>query len=109
MFKEVKKFELIPKTLRNYICLSRNAAIMCLGILIAFMFTGEDYKGPFSLASPITPKLPTFTIPSLSLMSDGVQYEFIDIISILGCSIITLPLVAVLEHTAIVKSFGEFI
>ncbi|KAL5274001.1 SLC26A11 family protein [Megaselia abdita] len=107
LLQEVKKIEFLPKTLRSYICLSRNATIMCLGICIAFLFTGEDYTGPFALASPITPKFPSFTFPSLSLMSDGVQFEFTDILRILGYSIITLPLVAVLEHTAIVKSFAK--
>lgn len=82
---------------------------MCLGIFIAFMLTGEDYKGPFALARPITPKPPNFTFPRLSLMSEGVRYGFIDIIRILGYSIVTLPLVGVLEHTAIVKSFGMFL
>lgn len=99
----------LPVTFSNYICLSRNATIMCLGVLIAYMFTDEDYKGPFALASPITPKPPNFTFPRLSLISQGVRYGFIDIIRILGYSIITLPLVGVLEHTAIVKSFGRFL
>lgn len=102
----MKTLKVLNKSLKNYICLSRNATVMCLGIFIAFMFTGEDYKGPFALASPITPKIPSFAFPSLTLTSEGVQYAFTDIVRVLGYSIITLPLVAVLEHTAIVKSFG---
>lgn len=82
---------------------------MCLGMFTAFLLTGEDYKGPFSLASPISPSPPNFTVPQLSLISGGVRYGFVDIVRILGYSIITLPLVAVLEHTAIIKSFGKWL
>lgn len=82
---------------------------MCVGIFIAFLFTGDDYKGPFALTSPIAPNLPNFTLPSLTFTSKEVEYGFTDVVRILGYSIITIPLVAVLEHTAIVKSFGEFL
>uniref|UniRef100_T1GU96 SLC26A/SulP transporter domain-containing protein n=1 Tax=Megaselia scalaris TaxID=36166 RepID=T1GU96_MEGSC len=106
--QEIKRLKSIPPTVANYICLSRNATIMCLGILIAFCFTGDDYTGPFALAKPISPHFPNFTFPSFQFEHDDHQYGFIDILRILGFSLLTIPLVAVLEHTAIVKSFGRF-
>jgi sodium-independent sulfate anion transporter 11 len=60
------------------------------------MITGEIASG-----------FPSITLPPLSTTENGTDYSFSDMISTLGLSTFSLPLISVIEAVAIAKSFNR--
>lgn len=103
-FKDVK---CLPKLFTKYFALSRNALAVIVGILLAYFLTSDGVE-PFKLTGKIKAGLPPFRPPPFSTTIDGKVYSFQDMVSELGSSLITIPLISILETVAIAKAFGEF-
>ena len=88
------------------ICLSRNAIVVILGMILAYSLSIHGVK-PFELTGNITGGLPNFTLPPFSTNYNNTNYDFSDLMKIFGTSIVSVPLVAVLESIAIAKAFGK--
>ncbi|XP_018407693.1 PREDICTED: sodium-independent sulfate anion transporter-like [Cyphomyrmex costatus] len=88
------------------IALARNAIVMMIGILIAYVLFSYEIK-PFQITGNITEGLPPFSLPPFTIVNGSRTYTFTEIVSELGSSVLTIPFVAVLESIAIAKAFAK--
>lgn len=114
--------------------MSRNALIVLAGTLIAFLCSRQGFD-PFKLTGKclkinnwiffrnllfifnvvylnvgnVGVGLPPVQLPPFSTTFNNRTYEFSDMASQLGSSIIFMPLVAILESIAITKAFCKYI
>lgn len=107
-FQKFKDAKFVPKSIAKYVSLSRNAIAVIVGILISY-FMSRDGNEPFVLTGKITSGLPPFKLPPFSTLdSEGNEQGFSEMVSELGSSIITIPLISILELVAIAKAFCMF-
>lgn len=104
--RKVKDIKSLNKVLSKYLSLSRNALVVVIGALLAYLLTHDGYE-PFKLSGQITPGLPPFQLPPFSTNVNGTSYTFAEMISELGSSIASIPLIAILESIAIAKTFSK--
>ncbi|XP_011150572.1 sodium-independent sulfate anion transporter isoform X2 [Harpegnathos saltator] len=88
------------------VSLARNAIVVMVGILIAYMLFSHDIK-PFQITGNITEGLPPFSLPPFSIVSGNHTYSFLELVNELGSSVISVPLIAILESIAIAKAFAK--
>ncbi|KAG5673066.1 hypothetical protein PVAND_003141 [Polypedilum vanderplanki] len=100
--KGLSKFPIFSK----YLSISRNAIVVILGIIIAYIFHING-KQPFRLTGTVAEGLPTFQIPPMKTQLNGREYNFFEMTESLGVWLITLPLVSILETIAIAKAFSK--
>lgn len=100
---QVKKWPLTCK----YISLSRNAIIVVLGTLLAFLLSQSDGKVPFGITGQVASGFPPFQPPPFSVEVNGTTMSFPDMISEMGTSLLAIPIVAILEMVAVAKAFCE--
>lgn len=93
-------------TLFKYLSISRNAIVVIMGIVIAYVFSINGSE-PFRLTGKIEEGLPTFGLPPFTTELNGKTYSFGEMFSALGLSLITIPLVSILESVAIAKAFSK--
>lgn len=98
----IKKWPMFFK----YLSISRNAIVVIVGIIIAYVFYVNGSE-PFRLTGEIQEGLPTFGPPPFSTELNGKAYSFGDMFRALGLSLITIPLVSILESVAIAKAFSK--
>ncbi|KAG5673064.1 hypothetical protein PVAND_003139 [Polypedilum vanderplanki] len=93
-------------TFSKYLSISRNAIIVILGIIVAYLFhlSGQD---PFRLTGSVAEGLPQMKLPPMQTEFKGQHYSFLDMVNALGLSLLTLPLVSILESVAIAKAFSK--
>lgn len=103
--KYLNKIKTFP-TFFKYLSISRNAIAVILGIVVAYVFYING-KEPFRLTGDIKQGLPPFSLPPFSTEIDGKIYKFMDMFRALGLSLITIPLVSILESVAIAKAFSK--
>lgn len=85
--------------------LSRNALAVIVGILLSYLCSRDGYE-PFELTGRIASGLPPFKFPPFSTTgSDGEEIGFSGMVGELGFSIMTIPLISILEVIAIAKAF----
>lgn len=89
------------------ISLARNAIIVMVGILITYLLSFHDPIKPFQIMGNITKGLPPFSLPPFSIVSGNHTYTFLELVGELGSSVLSVPLIAILESIAIAKAFGE--
>jgi sodium-independent sulfate anion transporter 11 len=94
------------KSTTKYISISRNAIIVIAGIILAFVLDQNGLK-PFKVTGNITPGIPNIILPPFSTSFGGKEYNFLEMVQELGTSLITIPLVLVLELIAIAKAFSK--
>lgn len=99
---QIKRWPLFFK----YLAISRNALIVILGIILAYILSVYGSE-PFRLTGKIQSGLPNFSLPPFSTKFNGEDYEFKDMIRALGFSLVTIPLVSILESVAIAKAFSK--
>lgn len=99
---KVKKWPLFFK----YMSISRNAIVVIMGIGIAYVYYINGSE-PFRLTGEIQEGLPTFGPPPFSAELDGKTYSFPEMVKALGLSLVTIPLVSILESVAIAKAFSK--
>lgn len=99
---QIKKWPVFFK----YLSIARNAIAVVSGIIIAYIFhiNGSD---PFRLTGEITPGLPAIKLPPFETEFNGEHYNFLAMARALGLSLITIPLVSILESIAIAKAFSK--
>lgn len=92
--------------LSRYVSISRNAIVVIIGIIIAYIFylNGQE---PFRLTGEIKKGLPEFFVPPFQTTLNGKDYSFFNMIHVFGISLVTIPLVSILEIVAISKAFSK--
>lgn len=103
--KNLNRVKVWPKFFK-YLAIARNAVVVFLGILIAWLFYINDSE-PFRLTGDIKQGFPTFGPPPFSTVFNDKSYSFRDMFNALGLSLITIPLVSILESVAIAKAFSK--
>lgn len=103
--KNLNRIKVWPKFFK-YISIARNAVVVILGIIIAWIFYINGSQ-PFKLTGEIKEGFPTFGPPPFSTEFNGKTYSFSEMFSALGVSLITIPLVSILESVAIAKAFSK--
>ncbi|KAL1392777.1 hypothetical protein pipiens_012238 [Culex pipiens pipiens] len=94
------------KVFFKYLSLLRNALVVIIGASLAYAFSLEGIE-PFKLTGHVEPGVPPFHVPPFSITNNGTHYAFGDMISVMGTSIITIPLVSILEIISIGKAFSK--
>lgn len=92
--------------LLRYLSISRNGIIVFGGILIAYLFYINDLR-PFALNGEVASGLPSISLPPFSTVHEGKDYDFFGMVRALGFSIISVPMVSIIEAVAIAKSFNK--
>uniref|UniRef100_A0A336LZJ1 CSON006191 protein n=1 Tax=Culicoides sonorensis TaxID=179676 RepID=A0A336LZJ1_CULSO len=97
----------IKKTLW-YITISRNALVVAITSVIAFIWSnGGATQVPFKLSGKVKSGIPAFGLPDFSVdQGNGTVITFTDILSDFGIGIIFVPLVAILANVSIAKAFS---
>uniref|UniRef100_A0A1A9VVK2 SLC26A/SulP transporter domain-containing protein n=1 Tax=Glossina austeni TaxID=7395 RepID=A0A1A9VVK2_GLOAU len=94
------------KMFTKYISLSRNALAVLVGILLCYLLRNDD-RLPFKVSGEISPGLPAFEWPPFSTTVNGTIIPFKTMVSNLGASLISIPLISILESVAIAKAFSK--
>lgn len=107
-FQKIKDIRCSYKNLTKYISLSRNALAVFVGIILCYFLSSDDWL-PFRVSGKIGPGLPPFKIPPFHTEINGTYIAFEDMVEDLGASLVSIPLIAVLETIAVAKSFCTYI
>ncbi|XP_053674299.1 sodium-independent sulfate anion transporter-like [Anopheles nili] len=91
----------------KYTALSRNAIAVIMGTVIAYMLSDSGHSNLFTLTGKVSAGLPPFQSPPFSTIVDGHTLTFMEMLRELGISLITLPLIGILESIAISKAFSK--
>ncbi|KAH8376132.1 hypothetical protein KR200_000765, partial [Drosophila serrata] len=90
----------------KYLGLSRNALAVIFGTFLAYILS-RDGNQPFRVTGNITAGVPPFRLPPFSTTVDGEYVSFGDMISTVGASLGSIPLISILEIVAISKAFSK--
>lgn len=102
-----KRTDGIIKQARWFISLSRNAVVVIVGMILAYVFKVIYDSEPFLLIGDIGSGLPKFGFPPLSTTVGNETLNFMEMVQILGIQSVVIPFVAILETVAIAKAFAE--
>ncbi|XP_012160443.1 sodium-independent sulfate anion transporter isoform X2 [Ceratitis capitata] len=105
VMRKIKDLPCAYKTLTKYISLSRNALAVFVGIILCYFLSQND-RLAFRVSGNIVPGVPPFKVPPFHTEINGTYIGFEDMIEDLGASLISIPLIAVLETVAVAKSFA---
>lgn len=94
------------KQFRWFVSLARNAVVVILGMIIAYILKLVTGGEPLILIGDIGSGLPKIQPPPFNTMVGNETYSFGDMLTVLGPQSIVLPLVAILESVAIAKAFA---
>lgn len=89
------------------ISLSRNAIVVIIGVLLAYILYANGYEDKFSLTGKIAEGFPPIGLPPFSTTLRNETVNFIEMTSTLGSSLIAIPLISILESIAIAKAFSK--
>jgi solute carrier family 26 (sodium-independent sulfate anion transporter), member 11 len=92
--------------LLRYLSISRNAIVVFGGILIAYLFHKNGIE-PFNLTGDIASGFPSISMPPFSTVHNNETYTFTGMVSSLGLSIVSVPVISIIEAVAIAKSFSK--
>ncbi|KAH8250743.1 hypothetical protein KR038_006988, partial [Drosophila bunnanda] len=90
----------------KYLGLSRNALAVIFGTFLAYILS-RDGNQPFRVTGNITAGVPPFRLPPFSTTVDGEYVSFGDMISTVGASLGSIPMISILEIVAISKAFSK--
>uniref|UniRef100_A0A336KGN5 CSON009900 protein n=1 Tax=Culicoides sonorensis TaxID=179676 RepID=A0A336KGN5_CULSO len=94
------------RALAKYLSLSRNALVVFIGTLMAYIFSLYGMQ-PFLLTGNIGKGLPPFKLPPFTTVVNNQTVYFSDMITELGSSVISIPLISILETVTIATIFCE--
>lgn len=94
------------KQMRWFLSLARNAIVVIIGMVIAYILKVVTDSEPITLIGDIGSGLPSIQLPPFSTVVGNETYTFVDMFSVYGPQSIILPLVAILESVAIAKAFA---
>lgn len=103
--KNLNRVKVWPKFFK-FMATSRNAFVVIIGIVVAYVFYVNGSE-PFRLTGDVKRGLPDFKPPPFSTEFNNRTYNFIEMSSSLGLSLITIPLISILEAIAIAKAFSK--
>ncbi|OAD61937.1 Sodium-independent sulfate anion transporter [Eufriesea mexicana] len=86
--------------------LARNAVVVIVGVILSYSLFSYGIK-PFKITGDITKGLPPFSPPPFSLVKGNHTYNFEELIGELGSTVISVPMIAILESIAIAKAFAK--
>ncbi|XP_050297998.1 sodium-independent sulfate anion transporter-like isoform X2 [Anthonomus grandis grandis] len=119
MFREIKRFGSLqnkPEWSRNrnllgkcifFLSLAGNALAVIAGTSVAYVADQYYNATPVILTGAVESGLPNMSLPPFSTTWNGTYFSFKDMISDYNTLIVFCPLVAFLEHIAIVKAFTK--
>lgn len=90
-----------------YLSLGSNALVVIGGTSIAYVAEKNYNSTPFVLTGEVKSGFPSLSWPPFSTTFNGTYFGFTDMLSEYGSLIAFCPLVAFLEHVAIVKAFSK--
>ncbi|XP_051175404.1 sodium-independent sulfate anion transporter-like [Leptopilina boulardi] len=91
------------KKLTWMIVISRNALVVILGALLAFLFYVNELE-PFKLTGIMTQGLPSLSLPPFSTQNGTIG--FLQMTKTMGTSLFTVPIISTIEHIALAKAFS---
>ncbi|CAH2233541.1 jg15512, partial [Pararge aegeria aegeria] len=101
-----KRTDGFVKQTRWFISLGRNAVVVIIGIIVAYILKLVTNSEPLILIGEIGSGLPKFQPPPFTTVVNNNTYSFMDMAKVLGPEAIILPMVAILELIAIAKAFA---
>ncbi|KAF7278208.1 hypothetical protein GWI33_008702 [Rhynchophorus ferrugineus] len=90
-----------------YFSLGSNALAVIAGTSIAYVAEKHYNATPFLLTGPVQEGFPPISFPPFSTTWNGTFFSFTDMVSEYGSLVAFCPMVAFLEHIAIVKAFSK--
>lgn len=90
-----------------FVSLARNAIVVVIGMIIAYILKVTTNSEPLVLIGDIASGFPTVSPPPFSTVSGNETFYFTDMLNILGAQSVVIPLVAILETVAIAKAFSD--
>ncbi|XP_002138870.1 sodium-independent sulfate anion transporter [Drosophila pseudoobscura] len=106
LMKQVKDIKWGNRIFWKYLALSRNALAVIFGTFLAYILS-RDGNQPFRVTGNITAGVPPFRLPPFSTTVDGEYVSFGEMISTVGASLGSIPLISILEIVAISKAFSK--
>lgn len=92
--------------LLRYLSILRNAIIVFGGILVAYLFHKNGVE-PFNLTGNISSGFPKISLPPFSTVHNNETYTTSGMINALGLSVVSVPVISIVEAVAIAKSFSK--
>ncbi|XP_011305329.1 sodium-independent sulfate anion transporter [Fopius arisanus] len=87
------------------VTLSRNALVVILGTVMAYLFHINDME-PFHLTGSMGKGLPPLSPPPFSTTFNNKTYNFVEMTTNMGTTLFTIPIISTIEHIAIAKAFA---
>ncbi|XP_017839635.1 sodium-independent sulfate anion transporter [Drosophila busckii] len=106
LMKEVTKIKWGHRLFWKYLSLSRNALAVIFGTFLAYILS-RDGNQPFKVTGNITAGVPPFRLPPFGTTIDGEYVSFGEMVSEVGASLASIPMIAILEIVAISKAFSK--
>lgn len=94
------------KKIRWSIAIIRNALVVVVGMVIAYILKTSIDSEPLALVGDIKKGFPEIKLPPFSTVVNNETLSFLDMLNILGPQSLALPFVSVLESVAIAKAFS---
>ncbi|XP_055612440.1 sodium-independent sulfate anion transporter-like [Uranotaenia lowii] len=88
-----------------YLSLSRNALIVLISSVLAYIWHSNGSSVPFKLSGKVTPGIPGFEFPIYDVHNGNETIPYWQVVRELGSSIILTPMVAILANVSIAKAF----
>ncbi|XP_064071642.1 sodium-independent sulfate anion transporter-like [Vanessa tameamea] len=96
----------LSKQIRWFVSLGRNAVVVIIGIIVAYIIKTVTGNESLKLIGEIGSGLPKIQLPPFRTVVGNETHNFSDMVQNLGPQSIILPLVAILELVAIAKAFA---
>lgn len=93
-------------TILKYFSISRNGLVVFGGIIFAYLLHINDLH-PFTLTGEVASGFPSLSLPPFTTVHNNETYSFTQMVDSMGFSIISIPLVTIIEIVAIAKSFSK--
>ncbi|XP_015601196.1 sodium-independent sulfate anion transporter isoform X2 [Cephus cinctus] len=87
------------------VTLARNALVVVFGTVLAYVFYLNDME-PLILTGSMGQGLPPFSLPPFFTVFHDNYYSFHHLISGMGITLFTMPIISTIEHIAISKAFA---
>ncbi|XP_034660413.1 sodium-independent sulfate anion transporter [Drosophila subobscura] len=109
LMRKIKDLPCGNPSLLKYLSLSRNAVAVFVGILLCYLLSLGSESLPFLVSGSITSGLPPFQVPPFQSQdpATGEPISFGGMVSNLGSSLVSIPLLSILESVAVAKAFSK--
>ncbi|XP_031771541.1 sodium-independent sulfate anion transporter-like isoform X4 [Apis florea] len=94
-----------PQKIAWAIILARNALVVIIGTVIAYIFYTNNEE-PFKLTGSMGNGLPPISPPHFSISDGNRTYDFLETTAAMGTTLFSVPIVSTIEHMAIAKAFA---